>query len=175
MRNTVRALRSCKYYANYPVEMPGRNQKYTDQRWTHESSVALVVDESCKNLKKLQESCKAILQVNAYRYKDPCKILASLSIHLQNSCKPFDSSCKITCKMNRKACKLNRKACKNLASFSIQMLGRGGGQRRKGADFCSSTLVLAFAWAFLASLKTRASALLTSMRSAPDLALATKE
>ena len=107
-------------------------------------SVALVVGES----KNLQESCKAILQVNAYRYQDSCKILASFSSHLQESFKLIDSSCTI------------------LASFSIQMLGKGG-QRRKGADLCSSKLVLAFAWAFLTSLTTTDGALLCSKRSAP--------
>ena len=52
------------------------------------TSVPLVVDEK----KDLQESCKAIMQVNAYRYQDSCKILANFSIHLQESCKLIDSN-----------------------------------------------------------------------------------
>ena len=43
------------------------------------------------NKKNAQDSCKAILQVNAYRYQDSCKILASFSIHLQESGKLIDS------------------------------------------------------------------------------------
>ena len=43
------------------------------------------------------------------------------------------------------------------------------------SDVCSSKLVLAFALAFLASLKIRGSALLSSIRSAPDLAAKEKK
>ena len=106
----------------------------------------------------LQDSCKF--------FDSLARILQAYRFILQDSCKFFDSSCKSACKMNRKACKMNKKNCKNLASFSIQMLGKGG-QRRKGADFCSSKLVLAFAWAFLTSLTTTDGALLCSRRSAP--------
>ena len=75
--------------------------------------------------------------------QDESKSLRDESKSLQESCKLFDSNA-----------------------------GKGG-QRRKGADFRSSKHVLAFALAFLASLKTRAGTLLCSKRSAPDLA--TKE
>ena len=85
---------------------------------------------SDRRIEKLASNLEAILQVNAYGYQVACKILASFSIHLQDFCKLFDSSCKNTCKMNRKACKMNRKACKNLASFSIQMLGKGANAER---------------------------------------------
>ena len=63
-------------------------------------------------IETLASNLESILKVNAYGtkllarflqvFRFTCKNLASLSNHLQDSCKFFDSSYKITCKMNRK-------------------------------------------------------------------------
>ena len=129
---------------------------------------ALVIAE-LENLQATwKQSCKwmhtriKLLAIFLQVFRFTCNNLASLSIHLQDFCELLDSSCKITCKMNRKSCKINRKACTILASFSIQMLGKGA-NAEKMQNFA----------AFLTALKTRAVALLCSIWSAPGLA--TKE
>ena len=126
---------------------------------------------SDRRIEKLASNLEAILQVNAYGYQVACKILASFSIHLQESCKLIDSLARFLQAFRfilqdylQDESKSLQESCKLFDSNA----GKGG-KHRKGADFCSSKIVLALAWAFLAFLRSRAGALLCSIRSAPGL------
>ena len=110
--------------------------------------------------------------MNAYGYQVACKILASFSIPLQESCKLIDSLARFLqafrfilqdylqdeSKSLQEESKSLQESCKLFDSNA----GKGG-KHRKGADFCSSKIVLALAWAFLAFLRSRAGALLCSL------------
>ena len=133
---------------------------------------------SDRRIEKFASNLETILQVNAYGYQVACKILASFLIHLQESCKLIDSLARFLqdfrfilqdyLQDESKSLQDESKSLQESCKLFDSNAGKGG-KHRKGADFCSSKIVLALAWAVLAFLRSRASAFLCSIRSAPGL------
>ena len=109
---------------------------------------------SDRRIEKLASNLEAILQVHAYGYQVVCKILASFSIHLQESCKLIDSLARFSkafrfilqdyLQDESKSLQDESKSLQESCKLFDSNAGKWG-KRRKGADFCSSKIVLALA------------------------------
>ena len=120
--------------------------------------------------------------MNGYGYQVACRIvrftcknLANLSTHLQYSgkfCTSLALFLQVFYSFSRLLARWIERLSRQIKKFerifqALRFMAERGHQR-KGDDFYSSKLVLAFAWVFLASLKTRAGALRSSIRSPLD-------
>ena len=113
-----------------------------------------VFTPSDRRIEKLASNLEAILQVNAYGYQVACKILASFSIHLQESCKLIDSLARFLqafrfilqdyLQDESKSLQDESKSLQESCKLFDSNAGKGG-KHRKGEDFCSSKIVLALA------------------------------